>query len=252
MNAFRNTSLAILRKTFRHSVRRQTRRLDPVARAALADEIALEDNDLRTEMEQIEAELEQAKRTLLEFVRKETFLGQRSRQYRLTLDDRARELSEKQRELRRRSDGNDDTDLEDDSLHQRQRQLDDLLEKWERDQDALDNILKIQKEILVNCEGMRRHIKELEQKQKACRLLTNEHQEFLDEAEASVQDTENITRSENMGEGTATEMANLNTDSNSVDEQDRDYSGQDEVSCTPLYSSSQEHGAERKDRLKKT
>eukprot|EP00522_Entomoneis_paludosa_P000831 CAMPEP_0172470152 /NCGR_PEP_ID=MMETSP1065-20121228/65587_1 /TAXON_ID=265537 /ORGANISM="Amphiprora paludosa, Strain CCMP125" /LENGTH=239 /DNA_ID=CAMNT_0013228003 /DNA_START=37 /DNA_END=756 /DNA_ORIENTATION=+ len=161
---------AVRKRVFRRTVRQQTQQLDPVVRNALADDMAQDETDLEMDLTQIEAELEQAQKTLVEFQKKETFLGQRSRQYRLALDDRARQLATEQAALR-----DNDQELDVEATADLERRM----EQWERDEDALTQITETHKEILAHVETMRRRIVELEHKRQACRTMAHENQDFL-------------------------------------------------------------------------
>mmetsp|Transcript_8185 Transcript_8185/g.18385 ORF Transcript_8185/g.18385 Transcript_8185/m.18385 type:complete len:275 (-) Transcript_8185:118-942(-) len=230
MNSFRDMATAVRKRVFRKSVRQQTKDLDPGVRTALAEEIGQDEHGLETDLAQIEAELTHAKATLAEFQKKETFLGQRSRQYRLALDDRARRLAEEQRELQHqlKSNSDDDDDIEDNALtRQRQQVLEERMEKWEKDEDALTTIVETHKEILANCERIRRKIKELEKKQVECRQMSNENQDFLqaaisnDDEEGGGEDADGTDDEAGMG-AVETEMSHLVTSSTPEEEETDD------------------------------
>lgn len=203
MQSFRSMATAVRQRVFRKSVKQQTKELDPAVRKALADDIVndYEDHDLEHQIQQIEKELQDAKQALKETEQKETFLGQRSRQYRLALDDRARSLALEQREIhelvkQQREQQNNNTDDEENNnnqTQQRQDKLDELMEHWERDETALLKVVETHKGILATCETMRRQIQELERKQMECRTMAGENQDFLETAVASRQADTNAT-----------------------------------------------------------
>ena len=164
--------------------------MDPVVRTALAEDLAEDDTRLEAELEQVEHELEQAKRTLEQAQEKETFLGQRSRQYRVALDERARQLRNEQAELDRAlqqqqqqhdndNENGDDNDEEHAQLRERSIELEQRTAQWERDETALASVIQTHKSILADCERMRRKIHELEDKRRRCRSMAVEVDDFL-------------------------------------------------------------------------
>ena len=199
MNAIRNMTTAVRQRVFHRTVRQKTRTLDPVVRTALAEDIEQDENDLATELQQVEVELEQAKASLAQAEEKETFLGQRSRQYRVALDERAAklreehrqlELAEQQQEEPQEQEGfmnneNEKDDVENAPLRERAIELEQRTEKWERDEDALQMVVTTHMNILAECERMRRKIKELETKREYCRSMATEVDDFLVAAAAA-------------------------------------------------------------------
>ncbi|KAL7576874.1 hypothetical protein ACA910_006640 [Epithemia clementina (nom. ined.)] len=207
MKSIRNIATAVRKQFFRRSVEQQTRTLDPAVRSALAQDIAEDENDLATELQQIENDLEQAKEALAKAEERETFLGQRSRQYRVALDERARTLRQEQKALEQerqqrlvdnqedqdeegggdqdndndKNNNNDNNDDDEEKAAWRERWID--LEQrtahWERDEDALTSVIQTHKTILAECERMRRKIKELESKREHCRSMATDVGDFL-------------------------------------------------------------------------
>ena len=217
MNAFHNLATSVRKRVFRRSVRQQTQKLDPVVRRALEEEIAPEETTLATELEQVEAELAQAQEALASAESKEVFLGQRSRQYRLAQDEKARRLKEETKALQQLEEeavadmANDDE--EHGGIAERRARLEEQMEKWERDEDALQTVIETHRHILADCESMRRTIKELEKKQKDCRGMMGETHDFLEEAQQT-----NSILNEDDSPGIETEMQRLSLANNEEEE----------------------------------
>ena len=98
MKAFHNLAGAARKKLFRRSVKDETSQMDAATRTALVEDVSPA-TALQQELERIEAEIAQARENLKQSEDKEIFLGQRSRQYRKALDERARQLREEQTRL---------------------------------------------------------------------------------------------------------------------------------------------------------
>jgi hypothetical protein len=159
--------------------------MDPAVRGALVDE--MESHTLRQELEALEEEISTARAQLRQAEDKEIFLGQRSRQYRKALDERARQLKEEQQLLHQKEVA-DQEDDKDDKVHPdeegaEQGKLDQNMMRWERDEDALVKIVDTHKTILGHCESMRWKLKELEAKRQNCRSMLGECNDFLEAAE---------------------------------------------------------------------
>jgi chromosome segregation ATPase len=163
--------------------------MDPAVRGALVDEMDSPSNTLRQELEALEEQISTAREQLKQAEDKEIFLGQRSRQYRKALDERARQLKEEQSRLHQSKEADqedeDEEDVEDDPDEEcaEQLELDQKMDRWERDEDALAKIVETHKQILGHCESMRWTLKELEAKRKNCRSMLGECNDFLEAAE---------------------------------------------------------------------
>lgn len=184
MKAFHNLAGAARKRLFRRSVKQEASQMDAAARTALVDDLSPA-TALQTELEQIEAEIATARNNLKQSEEKEIFLGQRSRQYRKALDERARQLKEEQALLdaqQKAASSNGDEAVDDEEMAA-QIELDKKMEKWERDEDALTSIVETHKKILGHNETMRWRLKELEAKRQSCRSMIAECTDFLDAAE---------------------------------------------------------------------
>lgn len=185
MKAFHKVAGAARKRLFRRSVKDETEKMDAAVRTALVDDVQSNPTfaSAQQELEQIEAEIDQARSSLRQSEEKEIFLGQRSRQYRKALDERARQLKEEQIRLDEEQRQNQNANGEGDEESAAQAELDAKMEKWERDEDALQRIVETHKQILGHCETMRWRLKELEAKRKACRSMVTECTDFLTAAE---------------------------------------------------------------------
>lgn len=161
-------------KLFQISLSSKTKKLDPLVRTALADDVAeqLAGDDLM----EIESDLAHAREELKTAQEKEQFLGVRSRRYRLKLDEQARLLRDEEKCLQQKLQQEEDIE---DNLAAQQADLERRMEKWEKDQDALDKIVETHKEILVYCETMRRKIDQLEKQRLKALKLENECRDFV-------------------------------------------------------------------------
>ena len=166
---------AVRNRVFRTTVSTQAAQMDPSQRTVLADQMA---QDMQNEqgaggvqetLRQIESELKNAQTMLKTSQDRELFLGQRSRQYRKALDARAEQLRRERKQL----EGSADEETAEAS------DLELRMERWEKDEDALQQIVATHKDILVHCETIRRKIRELQVKQKDIVGKTQECQEFL-------------------------------------------------------------------------
>lgn len=148
-----------------YSVRRQTQQLDPLLRTALAEEVAPPQHEL----EHIQQQLEQAQQALRMSQEKEVFLGQRILHYQKQLDARARQLKD---------DPSSTTEQH---------------EQWENDQTALEKIQSSHKNILAQCETLRRKIIALQTQQTKLLALASTHEQFCQAAtEADQRDETSI------------------------------------------------------------
>lgn len=187
MKAFHNLAGAARKRLFRRSVKDEASQMDAAARNALVEDMSPDATALQAQLEQIEAEIATARANLKQSEEKEIFLGQRSRQYRKALDERARQLKEEQALLDAQqsatASNGDDDNVADDEEMAAQIELDKKMEKWERDEDALTSIVETHKRILGHNETMRWRLKELEAKRQSCRSMIAQCTEFLDAAD---------------------------------------------------------------------
>jgi hypothetical protein len=208
MKRIHNMASALLRRgVFKPSVRKTAQRMDPTVRSALARDVAEQvggggEVNVQQELATIEDEIIKAKQLLQQSEAKETFLGQRSAQYRKALDERARLLRQEQDEVHARKEkllqeseaaaidddeegGNITASLQEDDEEMERRDLAKRLEQWEKGEDALTSIVETHKHILAHCEEIRRKIKELERKRADCCAMAGECRDFLDTATAA-------------------------------------------------------------------
>jgi len=156
------------------------RHLDPVVRDALAETVQEDAVLAEEQLREIATELEQAVQILKEFETKEQFLGVRTRQYRKALDQQAYELKQEAAaaKLQQEAEGCENEERDEEAALDYEARA----EKWEKDTDALEAIVKTHTQILAQCEQMRRNIKELEAKKKKIQKMNEECQDFLQEA----------------------------------------------------------------------
>jgi hypothetical protein len=196
MKSFHNMASVVRNRVFRTSVSRQAAGMDPEKRAALVDQVGTDlslgrDDALLESLREIEGELAEAEHLLLTSQGKEQFLGVRVRKYRKALDDQAEQLRRERNQLKKRdpetaatdggaTDGVGDVDTADmDEETAEERELERRMEKWEKDEDALQKIVATHKDILVYCETIRRKIRELKAKREEVSSKAQECQEFL-------------------------------------------------------------------------
>jgi hypothetical protein len=198
MKSFHHMASAINNRVFRRSVSRQTAGMDPGKRAALVDQVAVDfapagrggdEAALLETVREIEGELQEAEKLLATSQEKEQFLGVRARRYRKALDAQAEELRQERNKLGKRrgtsseTDGTgtvNDTDTADVDVETAEElDLERRMEKWEKDEDALQKIVATHKDILVYCETIRRTIRELKAKREKVAAQADECQEFL-------------------------------------------------------------------------
>jgi hypothetical protein len=178
--------------------------MDPAVRSALARDVEEQvgehgEVNVQQELATIEGEIEKAKQLLQQSEAKETFLGQRSAQYRKALDERARLLRQEQDELHARKEKllqevkaaatDDDEEEGNNEINTLDIDLAKRLEAWEKDEDALTSIVETHKQILAHCEEIRRKIKELERKRAECVAMAGECRDFLDTVAAAAAET---------------------------------------------------------------
>jgi DNA repair exonuclease SbcCD ATPase subunit len=175
-SAVRSTLLC---QSSNHRTARAARRLDPIIRDALTT--TLQENECQTDLDEIETELALVNTNLQQAIKKEQFLGLRSRHYRQLLDIAAKSLREereelkiKERAIKLEADEEADTVIKEMVSDWERR-----MEKWEKDEDALQSIQATHTQILANIEEMRRTIRKLEQKKVMLRKLNDQCQEFI-------------------------------------------------------------------------
>jgi DNA repair exonuclease SbcCD ATPase subunit len=156
------------------------RQLDPTIRDALAETLQHDTQTIDVELHEIEADLERAVGLLKEFEAKEQFLGVRTRKYRQVLDQQA--LALKQEGVVARANKADQPLAAEATDEEAASDYEARMEKWEKDTDALESIIKTHTQILAQCEQMRRNIKDLEAKQKKIQRMNVDCHDFLEEA----------------------------------------------------------------------
>lgn len=155
------------------SVRRRAQKVDPAVRVAVATEMG--DADGTAELAALREELTQAQALYEASHAQEIFLGQRTRQYRIALDERARMLKTERRE----------SSLEDPEAgqHELPRDWDRRMEAWGRDEDTLQTVIEQHKEIVANCETIRRRIEELTVRQETLLAIQRQSDAFCEAAQ---------------------------------------------------------------------
>jgi hypothetical protein len=197
-------SLFDVRKVFRPSVQRQTAALDPVVRGALAQDVQDEMDD--EDLNEVEQQLQTARKALAVAEEKERFIGVRVRHYKLELQERAKELEQQLIPGLQKADESDEEEADEEQHvieHSRRQQ------QWERDQQALDQVIQAYKTILADCETIRRQIRQLERKRQQVLVLRGQCEEFL-----VAVSSENVREEE----GPETELASLVIDSSLLEE----------------------------------
>lgn len=165
----------------------------------------LEDLHVETESIDIEAQLQHHKKLLQEQKDKESFLGMRAHKYRKALDDRAMLLREEERKLskiehrrkfgtpeveevvddcdghleRKESEDRDIEEMTEEEIKATRADLELRTKNWERDEDALQGIIAIHRQILIHCEEIRRNIRTLERKRDEVASMRGEVEAFL-------------------------------------------------------------------------
>jgi DNA repair exonuclease SbcCD ATPase subunit len=175
-SAVRSTLLC---QSSNHRTAREARRLDPIIRDALT--ATLQENECQTDLNEIETELSLVNSNLQQVIKKEQFLGLRSRHYRQLLDSAAKSLHKEREDIKikereMKSEVDEETDA---AIKEMISGWERRMEKWEKDQDALQSIQATHTQILANIEEMRRTICKLEQKKATVRKLNDQCQEFI-------------------------------------------------------------------------
>ena len=155
------------------------RQMDPTVRDALAETLQHDAQTIDVELHEIAADLERAVGLLKEFEAKEQFLGMRTRKYRQVLDQQALELKQEGVVARANQvDRPQDEAVDEEAASNYEVRM----EKWEKDTDALESIIKTHTQILAQCEQMRRNIKDLEARKKKIQRMNVDCHDFLEEA----------------------------------------------------------------------
>lgn len=139
----------------------QTKRndtVDPLVRSALAETVENDREEWHNDFESIVHELERIHAALQESMAKEQFLDTRIRKYRKALEQRSKELAETPHEP---------------NYEQRRAQLD-------HDTETLKGVQITHKDILIQCEEMRRKVRELEQKRDKMVQMDDTLQSFVE------------------------------------------------------------------------
>lgn len=159
-------------------------------RESLVHDIALEINheDVETTLADIEATLTECRATLVSFEKKERFLGLRIDRYRTLIDKREHHMQDLAKKLEQSQHNknvgdnsclNDDDDLENKNIDNLKDRIGALQSKHSSDQQSLQGVEKLHKDIIAQVEIYRRRINDLEEKQQDLMLKRDECQEFL-------------------------------------------------------------------------
>jgi len=207
MNALYKTTAKVMDKVFKPvasaTVRRKTKKMDPVARSALAHQVETEIDDasLVQELQELEENLKQAQDQLKQAQEKEQFLGVRIHKYKRLLKEQQERLYDQEKELHEEVGGREEVrqrqpDTQDDEEGRHQdvvtaayEELDERRAKLRKDQVALQQIIDTHKTILASCETTKRTIRTLTEKRKKMLKMRTECEEFLVEATAAAETT---------------------------------------------------------------
>jgi hypothetical protein len=126
--------------------------------------VSRQEEEAMEKLREIESELEEANSMLKLAQEKEEVLGMRSSQYRKELDEQARLLHNEQIRLHLNlGQRQEETDKEHTPTAE-EMSMEQHMEKWEKDEDALAKVVAAHEDILVHCETIRRKIRQLEAK----------------------------------------------------------------------------------------
>lgn len=189
-----NSLHSVVRKVFGlGTIQRRTRRLDPTIRSALQYDVAEETSSLDVELREVESELIEATARLNDALRKEQFVSLRISKYRKVLEERARALRSEQNETTTATcssvvvgEARETTPAESTSDQESFKQN---LQQFEKDEAAMVTIIATHKQIVVDCELMRRSIDHLRKKKEHILSLTNECHVFLKSAADAQRET---------------------------------------------------------------
>jgi chromosome segregation ATPase len=157
--------------------------MDPSVRHALAEDVEDEINDSQEEWSRLEDELAEARERLRDSEAREKFLGMRLYKYQQKMREQARCLEQDERVILHRREGRANQ-LRDDPEHQAEDEV--LLANWERrktkwgqENDLLESIQGTHKQILVDCEMLRRTIRSLEIRCRHFQCMRRECTDFV-------------------------------------------------------------------------
>lgn len=149
------------------STERSAERLDPLVRTALAESIVNDTSDCRSACDELEEEIAQVSAALKLSVEKEQFIHGRYKHYEKELDLKAQALA--------------DEDVDEETAPDvRKRRL-----QLENDKTLLESVKKSHKDMIVQCEKLRRKVMELERKREKVVQLQEQCQSFVDRAASS-------------------------------------------------------------------
>jgi myosin heavy subunit len=137
--------------------------VDPMVRSALAETVEHDREEWQDDLATVQADLERVALAWQQSMDREQFLDTRIRKYRKKLRERSKELAETPHEP---------------DYEQRRQTLD-------RDDSALRQVQESHQQILVQCETMRRQLKELERKRDEMIRMDNKLHSFVDRAALS-------------------------------------------------------------------
>lgn len=197
----------IFRRSHYSVSRRTVARMDPAVRHALAGDVSDEVHGTNDDWRALEQELADAQKQLRDSEAREQFLGMRIYKYQQRLNDQALLLKDEQAKLRAREDertteqptGNNENDndhdpeeggvgggkchVENQEILERDRAAwDRRMVKWEEESDLLLSIQETHKAILVDCENMRRQIRNLEKRRVQFKSMRQECASFVAKA----------------------------------------------------------------------
>lgn len=142
--------------------------MDPLVRTALAEAVDEDTAANRSDWEQVSHELLHATAALESSVEKEKFIHCRYKHYERVLEEKSRALCNEQCQLK----GDEEAAP---VLQQRQEQL-------EKDKISLKAVKESHRSIIIQCEKMRRKVRDLEKKMGCVSRLHQQCQSFVDTA----------------------------------------------------------------------
>jgi hypothetical protein len=126
--------------------------------------VSRQEEEAEEKLREIESEIEEANNMLKLAQEKEEVLGMRSRLYRKELDEQARLLHNEQSRLHlKRGQRQEESDREHTPTAE-EMSMEQHMEKWEKDEDALTKVVAAHEDILAHCETIRHKIRQLEAK----------------------------------------------------------------------------------------
>jgi hypothetical protein len=168
---------------------RRAAQLDPAVRSALAATLRQDGgySAVTAELAEIERQLERARTALRDAVGKKEFLSLRAKRYRAKLDEQARALHDERLRLSRISqeaNGEGGGGGEEHSTSAAWEEFEQRMEKWEKDEDALEKVEATVIQMNVQCEDLKRKIDTLETRKKNVVDMSVDCETFLQVAAA--------------------------------------------------------------------